>query len=112
MFLRYFYRSVGIKEASLLVVSAVAMLLLFLLLPCLSFSQPLAGYHFQDNLLEQRFGPENGYTTFNTGRPIPDQVSRVGLDAETPPLHRTARCLQCQGKSNNSCAFFSDLFEA
>ena len=25
--------------------------------------------------LEIRFGPENGYSTFNTGAPVPDEVS-------------------------------------
>ena len=30
--------------------------------------------YLQDNLLDQRFGPANGHTTFNTGRPVPDQV--------------------------------------
>ena len=50
-------------------------LLLLCFLPSLAQAgQVLAGYHFQDNLLEQRFGPQNGYTTFTTGRPIPDQV--------------------------------------
>ena len=34
----------------------------------------LTGHHFQDNLLEERFGPENGYTSYTTGSPIPDQV--------------------------------------
>ena len=35
----------------------------------------LTGYHFMDNQLEKRFGPDNGYATFNTGKPIPDQVT-------------------------------------
>ena len=35
----------------------------------------LQGYHFMDNLLEQRFGPQNGHAVFNTGIPIPDQIS-------------------------------------
>ena len=55
------------------------LLLLLLLLPWPSQSEPLSGYHFQDNLLEERFGPENGYTTVNTGRPIPDQVRWSGV---------------------------------
>jgi hypothetical protein len=28
--------------------------------------------HFQ---LDIRFGPENGYMTYNTGKPVPDEVS-------------------------------------
>ena len=35
----------------------------------------LTGYHFMDNMLEKRFGPDNGYATFDTGKPIPDQVA-------------------------------------
>ena len=35
----------------------------------------LTGYHFMDNQLEKRFGPDNGYATFDTGKPIPDQVA-------------------------------------
>jgi hypothetical protein len=35
----------------------------------------LTGYHFMDNQLEKRFGPDNGYATYNTGKPIPDQVA-------------------------------------
>ena len=34
----------------------------------------LTGYHFVDNELEKRFGPDNGYASFNTENPIPDQV--------------------------------------
>ena len=34
----------------------------------------LSGYHFLDNQLEDRFGPDNGYATYDTGVPIPDQV--------------------------------------
>ena len=58
------------------------LLLLLLLLPWPSQSEPLSGYHFQDNLLEERFGPHNGYTTVNTGRPVPDQVRRSGTQVE------------------------------
>ena len=36
--------------------------------------QVLKGFHFQDNQMDVRFGPENGYLTYNTGQPIPDQV--------------------------------------
>ena len=39
--------------------------------------QVLKGYHFLDNQLDDRFGPENGYATFNTGNPIPDQVGKT-----------------------------------
>jgi hypothetical protein len=35
----------------------------------------LTGYHFMDNQLEKRFGPDNGCSTVNTGKPIPDQVA-------------------------------------
>ena len=35
----------------------------------------LNGYHFMDNQLEKRFGPDNGYATVNKGKPIPDQVA-------------------------------------
>ena len=53
-----------------------------LLLTCLSLGslgseQVLKGFHFQDNLIDSRFGPENGYATFNTGNPIPDQVTQI-----------------------------------
>ena len=34
----------------------------------------LQGYHFQDNLLEERFGPNNGYATIKIPK-IPDQLS-------------------------------------
>ena len=34
----------------------------------------LSGYQFLDNQLEDRFGPDNGYATYDTGVPIPDQV--------------------------------------
>ena len=34
----------------------------------------LSGFHFLDNELETRFGPDNGHATYNTGIPIPDQV--------------------------------------
>ena len=30
----------------------------------------LTGYHFMDNQLEKRFGPDNGYATFDTGKPM------------------------------------------
>ena len=39
-------------------------LLLFI---CLCQSQDLKGIKFEDNLLEARFGPENGYAVYNTG---------------------------------------------
>ena len=56
--------------------SSLPPLLLLCCLPGLTQAgQVLAGYHFQDNLLQERFGPQNGYTTFMTGRPVPDQVS-------------------------------------
>ena len=41
--------------------------------------QTLKGYHFLDNQLDLRFGSENGYATFNTGKPIPDQVGRLSI---------------------------------
>ena len=45
-----------------------------ILIPQCSSEILLKGLHFLDNELESRFGPENGYATFNTGQPIPDQV--------------------------------------
>ena len=36
--------------------------------------QVLKGYHFLDNKVETRFGPDNGYATYNTGIAIPAQV--------------------------------------
>ena len=42
----------------------------------LGVEKALTGYHFKDNESEKRFGPDNGYATFNTGKPIPDQVSQ------------------------------------
>ena len=44
------------------------MIFCFLLLfirPCQS--QDLKGLKFEDNLLEARFGPENGYAVYDTG---------------------------------------------
>ena len=38
-------------------------------------SETLKGYYFKDNLLDMRFGPENGYADYETGIPIPDSVS-------------------------------------
>ena len=46
----------------------VRMIICFLLLfirPCQS--QDLKGFIFEDNLLEARFGPENGYAVYDTG---------------------------------------------
>ena len=40
-------------------------ILIFLLNPCQS--QELKGLKYEDNLLEARFGPENGYAIFDTG---------------------------------------------
>ena len=48
--------------------------------------QVLKGFHYLDNQLDTRFGPENGYATFNTGQPIPDQVNNFLLKIE---LYRT-----------------------
>ena len=51
----------------------------------------LTGYHFMDNQLEKRFGPDNGYATYNIGKPNPDQVAvkfymHIGfLGGGTPP---------------------------
>ena len=33
-----------------------------------------SGYHLLDNQLEARFGPDNGYATYDIGVTIPDQV--------------------------------------
>ena len=44
------------------------MILCFLLLfICRCQSQDLKGLKFEDNLLEARFGPENGYAVYDTG---------------------------------------------
>ena len=37
----------------------------------------LKGLNFEDNLIDSRFGPENGYVTFNTQQPIPDKVNNA-----------------------------------
>ena len=45
-------------------------------------SLSLVGYKFTDNLLEKRFGPDNGYITFKVDR-VPDQISacfRIYID--------------------------------
>lgn len=39
------------------------LILLFFLPPSLCTSQSVDGLHFKDNLLEERFGPQNGYAT-------------------------------------------------
>lgn len=39
--------------------------LLFIISPCQS--QTLKGFKFEDNLIEARFGPENGYAIYDTG---------------------------------------------
>ena len=43
-------------------------LILLLFRPC--ESQDLKGFQFEDNLLEARFGPENGYAIYDTGNYI------------------------------------------
>ena len=40
-------------------------ILIFFINPCQS--QNLKGLKYEDNLLEARFGPENGYAIFDTG---------------------------------------------
>ena len=67
-------------------------LLIFCLIPTIVHSiGDYNGYFFQDNLLQgscalvpphsmtfyylERFGPENGYATFNAGIPIPNYVN-------------------------------------
>ena len=45
-------------------------------------SLSLVGYKFTDNLLEKRFGPDNGYITFKVDR-VPHQISacfRIYID--------------------------------
>ena len=42
-------------------------LFVFLLFSCLCESQNLKGFEFKDNLLEARFGPENGYAIYDPG---------------------------------------------
>ena len=45
------------------------MIILFFLLLffCSCESQNLKGFKFEDNLLEARFGPENGYAIYDPG---------------------------------------------
>ena len=46
-------------------VKMILCLLLLFICPCQS--QDLKGLKFEDNLLEARFGPENGYAVYDTG---------------------------------------------
>ena len=51
----------------------------------------LSGYHFRDNKIDMRFGPENGYATFNTGKPIPEQVKAKKMFVKDMKLYT---CIQ------------------
>ena len=51
--------------------------MIIIVVPCIC--KNLKGYYFKDNLLDMRFGPENGYLDFDTGLPIPDTVSHEAL---------------------------------
>ena len=89
-------------------------LLLFSLIP--SFVNSIGdynGYFFQDNLLQgsyhplssvcvpfsnilflERFGPENGYATFNTGIPIPNYVKLKTFCAELINISQVSVCFK------------------
>ena len=36
--------------------------------------QKYNGFHFQDNLVEERFSPDNGYAVYHLDIPIPNSV--------------------------------------
>ena len=48
-------------------------LILLLFRPC--ESQDLKGFQFEDNFLEARFGPENGYAIYDTGNYVDKFIS-------------------------------------
>ena len=55
----------------------VLLLVLLLLVPRQCSAQNYSGFHFEDNRVEARFGPENGYLVYETNIPIPNMVTRV-----------------------------------
>ena len=54
----------------------VLLLVLLLLVPRQCSAQNYSGFHFEDNRVEARFGPENGYLVYETNIPIPNMVTR------------------------------------
>ena len=54
----------------------VLLLVFLLLVPRQCSAQNYFGFHFQDNGVEERFGPENGYLVYETNIPIPNMVTR------------------------------------
>ena len=50
---------------------------LFSLMAQSSMGQTYNGFHFMDNLLPERFGPENGYADYEFDIPIPDLVQNI-----------------------------------
>ena len=54
----------------------VLLLVFLLLVPRQCSAQNYSGFHFQDNGVEERFGPENGYLVYETNIPIPNMVTR------------------------------------
>ena len=54
----------------------VLLLVLLLLVPRQCSGQNYSGFHFEDNHVEARFGPENGYLVYETNIPIPSMVRR------------------------------------
>ena len=51
-------------------------LALFSTLP-IAHGQTYEGFHFLDNLLPERFGPDNGYADYILDIPIPERVSII-----------------------------------
>ena len=41
--------------------------------------QNYKGFHFKDNLLEERFGPDNGYGDYEFDIPIPNFVNEFSI---------------------------------
>ena len=54
----------------------VLLLVLLLLVPRQCSAQNYSGFHFQDNGVEERFGPENGHLVYETNSPIPNMVTK------------------------------------
>ena len=52
-------------------------LILFLYQISICQGQNYKGFHFEDNLLEERFGPDNGYGVYHFDIPIPNFVNLI-----------------------------------
>ena len=57
-------------------------LILFLHQISICQGQNYKGFHFEDNLLEERFGPDNGYGVYQFDTPIPDFVNLIFINGD------------------------------